>query len=427
MNNKKLISLLLTFILIIFCTACSTDESSSSPTDDNEILTELPDIPDMITPGVYTFYNESTGCYLSYQDNSLILSDNPVNWNLKSYNENSFYIYACDTDLLLDIDNATIADGTTIKLWSLTGYDVQIWNITGNDNSTYSILYSGNNDYCLGLDNGSTILQLRDKNNPMQDWKVVKVTDSSSLGYYSLVSAGGVIELQLPLDIETVISKSRLQEWANDLETAYYSFYELTNFVPYKNIIVEAYNPCEYIGYVINDSNIIHIDCDFIYDDLAKMAARADDWNFCALHEMGHMFDCHRPWVFEAEVMTDLKVAYVLEMNNTSAVPSEFDASYSFYGEDIKNAYDTLVSDFSSTYNIFGCASRFLEIKEDIGWEPFKQTFHYLQENYDEYSNTSKQEMFENFIKLLSQYSGKDIKSYFSVNEWNTIIQKTYS
>ena len=99
-------------------------------------------------------------------------------------------------------------------------------------------------------------------------------------------------------------------------------------------------------------------------------------------------------------------------------------ASDIFYGANIINAYDILGSDFSKTYNIFGCTERFLEIKEDIGWEPFKQTFHYFQENEVSYTGNTKQQKFENFVELLSGYGNVDVKSYFSAEEWNTIMDK---
>ena len=136
------------------------------------------------------------------------------------------------------------------------------------------------------------------------------------------------------------------------------------------------------------------------------------------------MFDFGRPWNFESELMTDLKLAYVLEKNGVAAAPSEFKASDIFYGANIINAYDILGQDFSKTYNIFGCTERFLEIKEDIGWEPFKQTFHYFQENEVSYTGNTKQQKFENFVELLSGYGNVDVKSYFSAEEWNTIMDK---
>ena len=399
-------------------------EADAEEQKTEELKVEETGTVETVDSGIYTFYNEETECYLSYEERNLILSETPSDWTLSKVREEAFFVYAKDTGLVLDIDNARVAEGTTVKIWDLTGYDVQIWNFNQNENGTYSIAYSGNNQYCLGFDNGNATLQLRDEFNPMQEWKLVNITDTVPKQYLSFKSTGGVIEIQLPLDILNVISETRLQQWADDLETAYYSFYELTNFTPYDYIIVEAYKPSEHIGWVINNSNIIHIDNTFIYTDLQKMAARDCDWNFCALHEMGHMFDFGRPWNFESEMLTDLKLAYVLEQNGAAAAPSEFKATDNFYGADIIKAYDILGSDFSEEYDIFGCTKRFLEIKEDIGWEPFKQTFHYMQANEAGYAGISKEQKLENFVEILSDYGNIDVKSYFSDREWNAIVNK---
>ncbi len=374
-----------------------------------------------INSGIYSFCNLKTGTYLSASNNTLKLSKTAKNWDLKSSGENDFYVYSKGTDLLLDIHNAYVAEGTTVKVWQMTGYDVQRWKIAKNPNGTYSLLSAANNKYCLGFKNGKAVLQKRNISNKSQEWKV---TNNTSKFYRSVLSKGKIIELQLPTDITKVITTSRLQKWANDLETAYYSFYELTNYKPFKNIVVEAYKPCEYIGYVTTGSNVIHIDNEFIYDDLKKMSARKNDWNFCALHEMGHMFDFDRSWKFEAEVMTDFKLPYVLEKNCAEAAPSEFGASTVFKGKEIIKAYNILGSDFSNKYDIFGISERFLKIKNDIGWTPIKKTFHYMQKNNKTYIDLSKPQRFEKFVSLLSSYSGKNIKSYFTTSEWNTIIKQ---
>ncbi len=378
-----------------------------------------------VETGIYTLYNEKTSSYLSFNDKTLVLSKNPSNWRLNEVYDNKFHIYAEDTETLLDIDNAYVKEGTTIKLWTLTGYDVQLWSINKNNNGTYTIAYSGDNQYCLGFNGGKAQLQRYNANNPAQQWKLVDVNDTTKSKYRTYIGENGIIELQLPVDIIDVISETRLQKWANDLETAYYTFRELTNYTPYEHIIVQAYKEEKYIGWVTNNSNIIHIDKDFIREDLAKMAQRDSDWNFCALHEMGHMFDMDQPWKFEAEVLTDIKVAYVLEKNGAAASPSEFSASEYFYGADIIKAYDRLGKDFSQNYNIYGLAKRFMDIKNDIGWEAFEKTFIYLKNNEASYVNSSNQKKFEEFVDRLSFYGNKDVKGYFSKDEWNVIINKT--
>ena len=430
---KKLMLAVWGIVLAISCAACGSDSSSDYHADGgSEIIgniseeMEIANYPDLMVEGIYTFYNESMGGYLSFEENKVIISDVPSNWILKQYVGTAFYVYANETELLLDIDNAVVADGTTIKLWQDTGYDVQKWYLEGNKNGTYSFLSVANMDYCLGMNNGGAVLQGRDAENAMQEWTAVMVGETEK-DYCRSVSDGGIIELQLPLDIHDTISEDRLVEWANNLETAYHTYYELTGFIPYEKIIVEAYKPSEYEGffaYVTDNCNVIRFNVEYVYPDLANMAARQNDWNFAMLHEMGHMFDWDRPWNFEAEVMTDLKAAYVMEKNNAGAAPFEFTASTIFYGSDIINAYDHLGSGFSGTYDVYSCAHRFLEIKEEIGWEPFKQTFHEMQENYETYHTASNEERLNNFVQLLSKYSGRDIKSYFSTGEWNAILNR---
>lgn len=83
-----------------------------------------------------------------------------------------------------------------------------------------------------------------------------------------------------------------------------------------------------------------------------------------------------------------------------------------------------LGSDFSKEYNIFGCCHRFLEIKEKIVWTPFIKTFHYFQQNCHEFMRLTQEHKLDLFVSGLTFYSGKDIRTDFSQNEWNTIVNK---
>ncbi len=378
-------------------------------------------------PGIYTFYNQAAHRYLSCSDRTLTLRKDPFFWHIKRSGKNGFYVYAHNTDLLLDIDNAWVHTGNTVKVWQHTGYDVQIWSIGENPNGSYSILHSADPRYCLGFIGENAVLQIRDRRDPMQEWSLVNVEETLPKEYLSVSGKRGTVELQLPTDMERTISVVRLQRWADQLEIAYDTFQELTGFRPFLNITVEAYKPSPYSGYagwVYPGRNTIYVDPQFLRQDLARMSRRRTDWNFCVLHEMGHIFDYDKPWNFEAELLTDLKVAYVLEVNNAAAAPAEFDAATCFYGADIAQAYARLSRDFSKEYDIFGCAKRFLDIKDQIGWEPFRNTFHYLQQNCAAYANVSDLDRFVTFTQTLSRFSGQNIRSWFSVGEWNAICQK---
>ena len=148
----------------------------------------------MAGTGSYTFYNAYTGCYLSCKDRSVILSQTPQVWALAQIYDNTYHLCPGDTGLLLDIDNAYVHVGSTVKVWEPTGYDVQLWNILSNPNGTCYIAYSGDNRYCLGFDNGNAVLQFRDETNPMQEWIIADCSASVPKEYLSFRSQSKIIE-----------------------------------------------------------------------------------------------------------------------------------------------------------------------------------------------------------------------------------------
>jgi hypothetical protein len=139
---------------------------------------------------------------------------------------------------------------------------------------------------------------------------------------------------------------------------------------------------------------------------------------------MGHMFDTDKPWNFESELMTDLKVAYVLEKNQASAVLAEFNEDEIFHGGEIAEAYRRLSGDLSKEYDIFACTKRFLDIKDNIGWEPFRKTFHMLQKDCSSYIGISPRKKFDLFIGGLSHYSRENIRAWFSDAQWAAILRQ---
>lgn len=374
------------------------------------------------TLGCYTLYLSGARKYLSQRDGRLTLEASPYRWTFKERQENQFNIYAEESELLLDIHNAYVGENNMVKLWNFTGYDVQIWSLLPNGNGTYSIVYCKDHRYCLGFSHNMPVLQLRMASDPMQEWRI-QPTESMAYGLFR--SSGRTIHLQLPRDICTLISPCRVQQWAEDLEKAYEAYCDLTGFRPYSNVIIEAYKPIpggKYAGYALPGSNVIHIDSQYLRWDLGNMIQRKGDWNFCALHELGHLFDFFKPWAFDEELLTDLRVAYAMEKYNASASPAEFPAHRVFVGKDILQGYQELSGDLSVKYQVFACAVRFLRIKEMIGWEPFKETFRYMLKNEGAYKGFSREDMFKTFMDILSRFSRKPLKVCFTPKEWDNIL-----
>ena len=376
-----------------------------------------------VSQGFYHFYNAYAKCYLSASGKKVVLSQTPTLWNLQDSGQGGFYVYANESSLLLDIDNAYVAQGTTVKLWTETGYDVQIWTVSPNRDGTVSFLYCKDHRYCLGFSGQNPVLQIRNPSDPMQKWRANALNGRNSA--FRMESRGGTVSLTLPTDIEGVISAERLKQWANHLETAYKSYGELVGFFPFQSITVKAEKIVpdpSYAGWVYPNCNVIHITEEQVRKDLEQMTRRRCDWNFCALHEMSHLFDFYMPWCFEGEMMADLKLAYVLEKNNAAAALGPTYDSDVYYGADIAIAYEKMSRDFSQSYDIFGCTKRFLDFQKQVGWEPFRQSFHYLYANRSQYGNISNTEKFYLFVKTLSTFSRRDAASIFTNQEWNAIL-----
>ena len=111
MKYKYINQLLFCVIFLLLCTSCGAKASTEKE--------KHPDV--FLESGIYTFYNESADKYLSYQEKQLVLGNQAAEWCVENGIEDDFYLYAGDTGLLMDIDNAIIAEGTTIQIWNFTG------------------------------------------------------------------------------------------------------------------------------------------------------------------------------------------------------------------------------------------------------------------------------------------------------------------
>lgn len=321
------------------------------------------------------------------------------------------------------------------------------WHITENEDGTYTFSNNQHDSWLLSYKDGALCMEEQDKATGITSFELKMEKRGGGKAFLQYISDEGNVVVRVPSDIFMRVKKltdEMLQIWANNLDDAYNSYIELTSFVAYESIVVKAYEPSPHIGYVWNDNshyNVITIEKSFMVTDLGKMAMRskkygAVDWNFCALHEMGHMFDNQQPWYFEAEMMTDLKVAYVLEKNGACAAPSEFNSTDYFYADrnaehaQVEECYRKLSKNGvgiaeSLEYGAYSAALKFVEIQrqiDDENWTVFKQAYAELrQEGITTYK---KYERFENFVQKLSDISGKDVRALFTDAEWNVYMTK---
>lgn len=337
------------------------------------------------------------------------------------------------------------------------------WYFEKNEDGTYKMAFytaidlssSGIQKYYACYEDGKIVLR-NSTENKSTSFKL-EMVERGSAQFLQYISDGGKITLRLPprMKSELIVTPEkkrvkftdeRAQKWANDVEDCYYSFIELTNYIPHKNIIVKAYANCNYMAYVTSGYNTITVSYSMVENDfggastwyvadIKELIARGDeacDVNFAIMHEMGHMFDIGTDWYFETESMTDFKLAYCLEKNGLSAIPSEFLVTDVFTYENIEDAYLSLGKDISKTgnYTYYGAAYRMILIQKQIGWEPFRQTYHWFMENRtkkgtDEYVEIPRTayEKCELFYTKVSEFADKDVIAMIPANEWKVWLE----
>lgn len=320
------------------------------------------------------------------------------------------------------------------------------WRIVKNEDGSYSFYINKNPDLCLSVKEGKLVLEPKSSATGITSFNLEMKTRGGGKAFIQYISDQGNVVVRLNPDIKTraKVTDEMLQTWANNLDDAYNHFIDLTSYVAYESIVVKAYEPSPHIGYVWNSTehyNVITIAESFMASDLSKMATRwrkenVVDWNFCALHEMGHMFDNQQPWYFEAEMMTDLKVAYVLQAGGGCAAPSEYAYQSYFYADkqeghkQVEECYLGLSKDKKPIgqtleYGAYSAALKFVEIQrviDDDNWTVFKKTY---AELHKEGQTTYKSyERFTHFVEVLSKHSGKDVRALFTDEEWNVFMTK---
>ena len=306
------------------------------------------------------------------------------------------------------------------------------WHIRQNTDGTYSFYSHIDTNYCLSYKDNKFVAEKADDATGVTSFNLDMKSRGTTVFDQYISSEGSItIRLHPKIKPDANLSDERAQKWANDLNIAYDAFVELTSYPVYSNIVVKAYEQCGHIGYVYSNGNynVISIQRDFAVRDLQKMVKRdataASDWNFCALHEMGHLFDSQVGWYFETEMMTDFKLAYCLSKGG-SASPSEFSAETYFTYENIMDCYSsktlggTLLE--KGEYGPYQAAHVMLRIQKQIGWEPFKQTYKWFIETGTNPSKTY--EKFFTFIDKVSEYSGQDVRKLFADKEWQLFCDR---
>ena len=360
--------------------------------------------------GTSVAFRNSKGQYLAASGRALAASNQPYAWYLAGTQ------IRCGSNraLMLDISNAWYEAGNSVGLCEETGSDAQYWTLEDCGDGRFLIVSTAHPEFALCAGSGGYCIKNVKDAGESDRWRI-ECLKTDRVKYLAIEGSRGVITMQAQHRLLDVLSRARLQRWVNDLETAYADYAELTGWQPYEHIYLNMYDKQEFWGFV-DGTDTIHIDADCIYEDLSlNFARRKNDWNFGLLHELSHLFELkEQPWNFHAEVLADYKLAYVMTKNSCAAVPADWYGDKREYtGWDVIDVYrgDGPLKD---TLTVFSLSGKLTEVMKEIGWDSARQMFR----NYPDTKNLTPAENFELFIRLLSQYSGRDVRAMFTDAEW---------
>ena len=360
--------------------------------------------------GTSVAFRNGKGQYLAASGRALAASDQPYAWYLAGTQ------IRCGSNraLMLDISNAWYEAGNSVGLCEETGSDAQYWTLKDCGDGRFLLVSAAHPEFALCAGSSGYCIKNAKDADEGDRWHI-ECVKTDRVKYFAIEGSRGVITMQAQHRLLDVLSRARLQKWVNDLETAYADYAELTGWQPYEHIYLNMYDKQEAWGFV-DGTDTIHIDADCIYEDLSlNFVRRKNDWNFGLLHELSHLFELkEQPWDFHAEVLADYKLAYVMTKNSCAAVPASWYGDKREYtGWDVIDVYrgDGPLKD---TLTVFSLSGKLAEVMKEIGWDSAKQMFR----NYPDTENLTPAENFELFIRLLSQYSGRDVRAMFTDAEW---------
>lgn len=225
--------------------------------------------------------------------------------------------------------------------------------------------------------------------------------------------------------------------WLNRMDLVYDNLHELTGYTPFNSqkIIMQSTRENLNDYFEIEDGNdywwvifgcfdgthIFKHGQAYYRGHMRRLSE--DDWGDAAIHELCHVFDDWK-WIFDAETLAQFKIYYIMEKLNAKIYrPDRYDDdSEGWYeGDEYYDLlkYDRFLDSYDQSFNNGYYASEgfsviLIDIKNEIGWEPFKQTFRYFSKlSWSQIPDTDG-EVLKLFLTKLREFSGHDILDYIS-------------
>lgn len=418
--------------------------SSDTPVDPlakkmNNQETSTEDDLDVIHVGIYEFvtedgkklgYDGSTVSFYSSEDSAnantqFLVSFQNAGTNSTGRAAVKYVIYAGDSvakSLYCIGDNLSVNDSND----RLSNYQ---WNIKEYEDGSVALYALNPRKYLQSTEAGVSFNY--SDSQPGIHLQMNLITEEIT-SFIQIISEKGDIVMRYSdkLRSRAKIPYERMVKLTNDMQVARDSYYEMTDFLPYETIVIRIYQKEPYFGYVYGGWNVISFNLDNALSDLAHLPKRdkldINDWNFCLLHEMGHMFDYGRAWRFYGEFSNNFKLAQVLHMNSdvgAAAAVSEKPTNMCYKGDEIKEMWNTIPAMTSTTgFNLNRLLYLFVDYAETIGWDNVSLAYKEIQAMPTQISGEKKR--FELFTSTMAKYAPNNlnIKDTFAEGELELIL-----
>ena len=436
--------------------ATETQESTPTPTP-----TPTPEPPPTTPEGFYEYYSNynlsteedinvlpvgkykitfSDGSVLSYTDTGLSVNGENTDFSIQFQNSGKDSKGAADMIVPGDsMDRCVALSGSAVGNGSINyRSNNHIWKIEQKDDGTYRIVSKVGASKVLSLSPEGNI-EARKAGMPEYDCKITltRISEGHKVWDQYISEKGNIIlRLKKTTYTASMLTKERVAKLTNDMQNLYDTYQDLTGYTPYESIQIQIYQTEKYFAYVVGGWNIISFNYGNAIDDLKKLALRgskeyANDWNFCLMHEMGHMFDLEQGWKFDTESATNIKVAYALWANlDKKAVAAQSGYAFTDYfdGNTISETWKaespivlgdgkTLGDKVVRTCYIFSTYA--LNV---VGWEAVREAYREIHSLKDQPKN--KSEMLALFTDTMAKHGGKHIKEYIGEKEWLALVGK---
>ena len=262
---------------------------------------------------------------------------------------------------------------------------------------------------------------------------------NEDIGTYQ--NSNGRVTAKLETVDKALTSSGNFDTWLSWMDSTYDKLKELTGYTPYngQRIVMQSTraNLNDYFG-IQDGYDYFWIVCGYydytptfkfgqpFYRSLMRRLS-AGDWGLLPIHEMSHVFDNYK-WEFDVETLAEFKTYYVIEQLNAKVYDFLENGSNPWYtGNNYYNylKYDRYWGSYAESFNdrkayaSEGFAAILIDLQKTagVGWEPFKNTFHFFNDLDNSQVPSSEGEKLKLFLTKLRDFSGVDVISKISLRD----------